>query len=86
MKFFEQWDNLENLKAKILLKHLLFGRQLHNCDAVQVINDDRIGIVLKGQEIFVDKQDILYTEVDNNSNMYTVSDGTITITIIVNNV
>lgn len=82
MKFFEQWDNLENLKAKILLKHLLFGRQLHNCDAVQVINDDRIGIVLKGQEIFVDKQDILYTEVDEK--MYTVSDGTLTITIIVN--
>ena len=82
MKFFEQWDKLKNLKAKVILKHSLFGRQMHNCDMVQVINDDRIGIILKGQEIFVDKQDILYTEVDGS--MYTVSDGNLTITIFVN--
>lgn len=82
MKFFEQWDKLKNLKAKVILKHSLFGRQMHNCDMVQIINDDRIGIILKGQEIFVDKQDILYTEVDGS--MYTVSDGNLTITIFVN--
>lgn len=84
MKFFEQWDKLENLKAKVLLKHSLFGRQMHNCDAVQVINDERIGLVLKGQEIFMDKQDIVCTEV--HKGMYTVSDGRLTITIFVNNV
>ncbi len=82
MKFFEQWDKLENLKAKVLLKHSLFGRQMHNCDVLHIINDDRLGVVLKGQEIFVDKQDILYTEADGN--MYTVSDGNLTITIIIN--
>jgi hypothetical protein len=83
MKFFEQWDKLENLKAKVILKHSLFGRQMHNCDVVQTINDERIGIVLKGQEIFVDKQDIVCAEM--HKNMYTVSDGRLTITIIVNN-
>lgn len=83
MKFFEQWDKLENLKAKVLLKHSLFGRQMHNCDAVQVINDERIGLVLKGQDIFMDKQDIIHTE--THKNMYTVSDGRLTITIFVNN-
>jgi hypothetical protein len=82
MKFFEQWDKLENLKAKVILKHLLFGRQMHNCDAVQVINDDRIGLVLKGQEIFVSKQDIVSAEMDDK--MYMVSDGKLTITLIVN--
>jgi hypothetical protein len=82
MKFFEQWDKLENLKAKVILKHFLFGRQIHNCDTVQTINDSRIGLVLKGQEIFVDKDNIAYTGVDDN--MYTVSDGKLSITIIVN--
>lgn len=82
MNFFEQWDKLENLKAKVILKHLLFGRQMHNCDMIQVINDDRIGLVLKGQEIFVPKQDIVQTEI--NDKMYTVSDGKLTITLIVN--
>ena len=83
MKFFEQWDKLENLKAKVLLKHSLFGRQMHDCDSLHIINDERVGLVLKGQEIFMDKQDIMHTEV--HKNMYTVSDGRLTITIFVNN-
>ena len=84
MKFFEKWDKLENLKAKVILKHSLFGRQMHNCDAVHIINDDRIGLVLKGQEIFVDKTKIVRTEEDGG--MYTISDGVLQITLIVNNV
>ena len=82
MKFFEQWDKLENLKAKVILKHSFFGRQMHNCDVVKVINDDRIGLVLKGQEIFVTKQDVVRAETDGA--MYTISDGILTITLIVN--
>ena len=82
MKFFEQWDKLENCKAKVLLKHSLFGRQLHNCDSLHIINDDRIGLVLKGQEIFMDKEAVILT--DTTDKMHTVSDGTLAITIIVN--
>lgn len=82
MKFFEQWDKLENCKAKVILKHSLFGRQMHNCDSLQIINDDRIGLVLKGQEVFMDKTDIIRAEVQDG--MYTVSDGKLTITLIVN--
>lgn len=84
MEFFEKWDKLENLKAKVILKHSLFGRQMHNCDAVHTINDDRIGLVLKEQEIFVDKEKIVQAEEDGR--MYTVSDGVLQITVIVNKV
>lgn len=82
MKFFEQWDKLQNLKAKVLLKHSLFGRQMHNCDSLHIINDNRLGLVLKGQEIFVSKQDIIHTEVQDG--MYTVSDRNLSITLFVN--
>ena len=82
MEFFEKWDKLENLKAKVLLKHSLFGRQMHNCDSIRIINDDRLGLVLKGQEIFMSKKDIVYTDTDDG--MYTVSDGKLTITLFVN--
>ena len=82
MNFFEKLDKLENLKAKILLQHSLFGRQMHNCESVHIINDDRIGLVLKGQEIFMDKQAVVHTE--ERDGMYTVSDGKLTITIFVN--
>lgn len=80
MKFFEQWDKLENLKAKVILKHSLFGRQMHNCDSLQIINDDRLGLVLKGQEVFVYKRGIVQSNAENG--MYTVSDEQVTITII----
>jgi hypothetical protein len=82
MKFFEQWDKLENCKAKILLKHSLFGRQLHNCDSVKVINDDRLGMVLKGQNIYVNKHEITMTSAVND--VYTISDGKLTIVVFVN--
>lgn len=82
MKFFEQWAKLENTKAKVLLKHSLFGRQLHTCDSVRIINDDRIGLILKGQEVFMYKQNVERTDVHNG--MYTISDGKLTITLIVN--
>ena len=82
MKFFEKWDKLEKLKAKVILKHSLFGRQMHNCESIKVINDNRIGLVLKEQEIFMNKNDIIYMEIENN--MYTISDGKLTITLIVN--
>ncbi len=82
MKFFEQWDKLENCKAKILLKHSLFGRQLHNCDSVKVINDDRLGVVLNGQDIYVNKHEIISEYVQQG--IYTVSDGKLTMAIFVN--
>lgn len=82
MEFFEKWDKLENLKSKVILKHTLFGRQLHSCDALHIINDDRLGLVLKGQEVFVYKQHIAQIELSDG--MYTVSDGKLTITLIVN--
>jgi len=82
MEFFEKWDKLENLKAKVLLKHSLFGRQMHSCDALHIINDDRLGLILKGQEIFVSKHRI--ASMETGGGMYTVSDGTLTITLIVN--
>lgn len=81
MEFFENWDKLENLKAKVILKHFLFGRQMPNCDSLHMINDNRIGLVLKGQEIFMNKQDIVRSEVQNG--MYTISDGELQITVIV---
>lgn len=80
MRKFEQ---LNGVVARVLLKHCLFDRQAFYCEKLQTINDDkRVGIVLKGREIFVYKQDIRAAEMHND--VYTVSDGRMTITIIVN--
>ena len=63
MKFSEKWDKLENLEGKIILKHALFGQQVYVCDAMKTINTkDKLGLILKGQEIYVDKHNIQHTE------------------------
>lgn len=84
MNFSEKFNLIENCKAKVLLEHGLFGQQIHRCERLHLINDDnRIGLVLKHQEIFVYKQDLKLLKVNNN--MFVFADQTLQITIIVNN-
>lgn len=78
-----KFTQLNGKKAKILLEHCLFEKQLFHCEVLQTINDDkRIGLVLRKQDIFMYKQDIKLAK--NHDNMYIISDGKFTITIIVN--
>ena len=70
-------------KAKILLEHCLFDKQIYYCEELCVINDDkRIGVVIHGNEIFVDKQNIRL--VKNHDNLFMLFDVRLTITVIVN--
>lgn len=82
-KFMRKFLQLNGKTAKILLEHCLFDKQVHYCEELHIINDDeRIGLILKNKELFVYKQDIKLAKVDNNT--FTISDGRLTITIIVN--
>ena len=72
---------LNGVKAQILLEHHLFGRQCFDCDKLQTVNnDEKIGVVLKGQEKYINKHDVKVAEVTNDT--YVLSDGRMTITII----
>jgi hypothetical protein len=82
-EFLRKFTQLNGVEAKVVLKHCLFDNQRFYCRQLQTINDDRrIGVLLRNHEIFMDKQDVRITEMYNN--MYTISDGRLTITIIVN--
>ena len=59
MRTFEKWDKLENNNCKVIINHKLFDEQVYECEMLQTINDDhRIGIVMKGRELFVNKNDL----------------------------
>lgn len=80
---YDRWKQLQGLRGKVALKHLLFGEQQYGCDEIHVINDDeRIGIVVKGAELFVYKQKVVDFCV--NGNTYTVGDDMLEIRVIVN--
>lgn len=84
MNFSENFNLIENCKAKVLLEHSLFGKQVHHCERLRIINDDsRIGLILKQQEIFVYKHGLTLCKMCKN--MLVVADKILQITIIVNN-
>ena len=83
MRKYDEWKQLQGLRGKVALKHLLFGEQQYGCDELQVINDDeKIGIVVKGTELFVYKQKVVDFCADGN--IYTVGDDMLEIRVIVN--
>jgi hypothetical protein len=81
MRTFEKWDQLENKNCRVSINHILFGEQQYDCDGAQIINDEhRIGIIIKGRELFAYKQDVVDFSVYENT--YMVRDQMMTITIV----
>ena len=81
MRTFEKWDELTNKSCKVVINHVLFDEQQYECDALRVINDEhKIGVIIKGREIFVYKQDVSSFLVYEN--VYAVEDKMTTITIV----
>lgn len=83
MRSFERWEELQNLSGRAVLNHLLFGDSVYECDSLQVINNEnKLGIIIKGQELFVYKDRVEYFCVSNN--IYEIKDDLFGIKVIVN--
>ena len=77
---FDKWDELANKKCMAVIEHVLFDEQQYECEALQIINDEeRIGVVIKGREIYMYKDYVRVFIVQESSCM--VSDNMMTITI-----
>lgn len=78
-EFMRKFKQLNGVRAKVLLKHYLFDEQEFLCDKLQTIDDEKIGVFLKGQSIYMYKQNVKVAEVYDN--IYTLSDGKLTIIV-----
>ena len=79
-QFMRKFTQLNGVKARVILEHRLFDRQVFDCDELKIINDDeRIGVLLKGQEKYLYKQDVKVVEIPDNT--YMISDGRMSIVI-----
>lgn len=82
-EFMRKFTQLNGAEAKVVLEHCLFDNQRFYCRQLQTINDDEmIGVLLRDNAIFMYKPDVKVAEVQDNT--YTISDGRLTIKIIVN--
>ena len=81
MKFSEKFQKIEGCDGKVLLEHFLFDKQEHYCEPLHIIDDDeRIGLMIKNQEIFINKKDIKNMHILEGS-VLKFSDGKLTVTI-----
>ena len=79
-EFMRKFQQLNGVEAKVVLEHCLFDNQRFYCRQLQTINDDeRIGVILKGREIFVDKINTMSVNIQDD--VYTVSDGRLKIIV-----
>lgn len=79
-EFLRKFTQLNGAEVKVVLEHYLFDNQRFYCRQLQTINDNKkIGVILKGQEKFVYKQDVKVAEIQNGK--YVISDGRLTIII-----
>ena len=82
-KFSEQFKKIDYCSGKVILEHILFDQQIHYCDEIHIINDNhRIGLILKNQEIFIDKRQVISALIQANT--FYISDGKLSIKIIMN--
>lgn len=79
MNFSEHLRQLENKKAKVLLKHYLWGKQGFITDELHIIDDERVGVIFKGQELFIYKNNI--KDFGANQDKLWVTDGRLTIIV-----
>ena len=81
MRTFEKWGQLANKNCMVIIEHALFDTQQYECEALQVVNDkERIGVVIKGRELFAYKHKVKNFIVRDNTCM--VEDDMMTITIV----
>ena len=81
MRTFEKWGQLANKNCVVFLEHVLFDKQQYDCEALQVVNDEeRVGVVIKGRELYVYKDKAKMFIAHNY--MYVVKDDMMTITIV----
>ena len=79
LKFLENLGQSENKKAKVLLKHYLWGEQRFITDELHIIDDERVGVIFKGQELFIYKNNI--KDFGANQDKLWVTDGRLTIIV-----
>ena len=81
MGTFEKWGQLANKNCMVVIEHALFDKQQYECEELQVVNDEhRIGVVIKGRELFINKPDVEDFWVYDNA--YIVKDKMMKITIV----
>ena len=79
-QFMRKFTQLNGVEAIVTLEHCLFDKQKFYCNNLQTVNDDeKIGVLLKGQANYVDKNNAIEAKIEDGA--YQISDKRLTIIV-----
>ena len=62
----KKWQEINNKAGVVIITHRLFGKQKISVDAMNTFCDDRIGVRIKDQDVYIPLSEvILYTSTGN---------------------
>ncbi len=62
----KKWQDINNKAGVVIITHRLFGKQKISVDTICTFWDERIGVRIKKQEIYISLEDVIsYTSIDN---------------------
>lgn len=66
-EFIENFNALKNTVANVDIKHILYGSQkIKKCVLHPFVGEDRIGLVINGEEIYITMGELSGVNIDNN--------------------
>lgn len=65
----KKWQEINNKAGVVTITHKLFGKQKISMDEIYTFWDDRVGVRIKKQEIYIPIKDIMSYESNGNKAM-----------------
>lgn len=65
----KKWQEINNKAGVVTITHKLFGKQKISVDEIYTFWDDRVGVRMRGQEIYILIKDIMSHESNGNKVM-----------------
>ena len=65
-KLKKKWQEINNKAGVVIITHRLFGKQKISVDVIKTFCDDRIGVRIKDQELYIPLSEVIsYTSMGN---------------------
>lgn len=62
LEFINELEIINGRRVRINTTHLLYGNQKIKCELCLINDDERLGFKINGQDIYMNKNEITYTE------------------------
>lgn len=70
LEFANKLEKINGRRVRINTTHLLYGNQKIKCELDLINDDERLGFKVNGQDIYMNKHEITYTELNSTGDEF----------------